>query len=249
MAASRTKIRTAKSHHKVNGKAIADSTRIEEVTVREKENPLAWKFISFPEMSELARLKVDLVEKALAEILQLEQYQYCMKEGSLLDYYVSGFWWAKEQDFTLLQMSVFMTILNIILENISNKHLPLLDNLRELTKLMTEVSQSSSDKSRGVEFFTVDQAKAIIDYMKISVFQHYGLYEFLFHHTPDLGILDTKDLLPCHWYQYIPWTLAVHHPTSGYHGRNQKHPGPWHLGGKQPSIFLSCVHRITCLTP
>ncbi|XP_072883346.1 ciliary-associated calcium-binding coiled-coil protein 1 isoform X2 [Hemitrygon akajei] len=192
MAASRTKIRTSKSHHKVNEKAVADSTRIEEVTVKERENPLAWKFISFSEMSELVLLKVDFVEKVLAEILQLKQYQYCMKEGSLLDYYVSGFWWAKKQVFTLLQISVFMTILNIILENISNKHLPLLDNLRELTKLMTEVSQSSSDKSRGVEFFTVDQAKAIIDYMKISVFQHYGLYEFLFHHTPDLEILDTK---------------------------------------------------------
>ncbi|XP_069756841.1 ciliary-associated calcium-binding coiled-coil protein 1 isoform X1 [Narcine bancroftii] len=164
----------------------------EEETMKERENPLAWKFISFSQVSDLVPLTVDLVQRALAEILQLKQYKHCMKEGILLDYYVSGFWWAKEQDFTILLISVFMTLLNIILENLSNKHLPLLDNLRELTKLMTEVTQSSSAKNRGVEFFTVDQAKAIINYMKISLFQHYRLYEFFFHHTPDLEILDTK---------------------------------------------------------
>ncbi|XP_051883727.1 ciliary-associated calcium-binding coiled-coil protein 1 [Pristis pectinata] len=193
MAASRLKLRTARSQHKVSEKVLVDSILSEEVTVKERENPLAWKFISFSQMSDLVLLTVDLVEKALAEILQLKQYQNCMKEGILLDYYVSGFWWAKEQNFAILQISAFMTLLiSFWRTSAVNKHLPMPGNLKELTKLMTEVSQSSSDKSRGVEFFTIEQAKAIINYMKISLFQHYRLYEFLFHHTPDLEILDTK---------------------------------------------------------
>ncbi|XP_067909417.1 ciliary-associated calcium-binding coiled-coil protein 1 isoform X3 [Heterodontus francisci] len=130
--------------------------------------------------------------RTLAEILQLKQYQFCMKEGALLDYYVSGFLWAQEQNFTMLQISAFMTLLNIILENISEKHLPLLDNLKELKKVMTEIVQSSSEMSGGGEFFTVDQAKAIISYMRISLFQHYKLYEFLFHHAPDVEIRSTE---------------------------------------------------------
>ncbi|XP_078421372.1 ciliary-associated calcium-binding coiled-coil protein 1 isoform X1 [Cetorhinus maximus] len=164
----------------------------EKVYVKERENPLAWKFISSSQMSDLVQLTVDGVQKTLAEILHLKHYQNCMKEGILLDYYVSGFWWAKEQNFTMLQTSAFMTLLNIILENVNEKHLPLLDNLKELKKVMADVVHSSSDKRRHGKFFTVDQAKAIISYMKISLFQHYKLYEFLFRQTPDIEILDTE---------------------------------------------------------
>lgn len=197
-AMPRHKPKTGRSQHDSHSsrrgadKAVTGSSSNEETTVKEKENPLAWKLISSSQMSDLEPLTVDLAQKALAEILQLKQYEHSMKEGILLDYYVSGFLWAKEQTFTILQISAFMTLLNVILENINDKHLPLLDNLKELSKLMTEVSQSSSDITRGVEFFSVDQSKAIINYMKISVFQHYRLYEFLFHHTPDLKILDTQ---------------------------------------------------------
>ncbi|XP_078080434.1 ciliary-associated calcium-binding coiled-coil protein 1 [Mustelus asterias] len=166
--------------------------KVEKVSVKERENPLAWKFISSSQVSELLQLTVDQVQKLLAEILQFKCYQNCMKEGILLDYYVSGFWWSKEQNFTMLQTSTFMTLLKIILENISEKHLPLLDNLKELKKIMADVVQTSLEKSDSGEFFTVDQAKAIISYMKISLFQHYKLYEFLFHQTPDIEILDRK---------------------------------------------------------
>ncbi|XP_055503176.1 ciliary-associated calcium-binding coiled-coil protein 1 isoform X2 [Leucoraja erinacea] len=174
-AMPRHKPKTGRSQHDSHSsrrgadKAVTGSSSNEETTVKEKENPLAWKLISSSQMSDLEPLTVDLAQKALAEILQLKQYEHSMKEGILLDYYVSGFLWAKEQTFTILQISAFMTLLNVILENINDKHLPLLDNLKELSKLMTEVSQSSSDITRGVEFFTVDQSKAIINYMKISL--------------------------------------------------------------------------------
>ncbi|XP_067858869.1 ciliary-associated calcium-binding coiled-coil protein 1 isoform X2 [Heptranchias perlo] len=186
------------SSRKASDRTLSDTLVDEKDSIDEKdsvngiENSLAWKFLSFSQTSDLVQLTVDEVQKTLAEILQLIQYQNCMKEAVLLDYYVSGFWWAKEQNFTLQQISTFMTLLHIILENISDKHLPLLDNLKEFTKVMAKIGQSRSEKSGDVEFFTVDQAKAIINYMKISLFQHYKLYEFLFYHTPDIEILDTE---------------------------------------------------------
>ncbi|XP_038629952.1 ciliary-associated calcium-binding coiled-coil protein 1 [Scyliorhinus canicula] len=164
----------------------------ENVQVKENVNSLAWKFISSSQMDDLVQLTVDGVQKTLAEILEFKHYQNCMKEGILLDYYVSGFCWTKEQKFTMLQTSTFMTLLKIILENISEKHLSLPDNLKELKKVMAEVVLSRLEKGGSREFFTVDQGKAIISYMKISLFQHYKLYEFLFNETPDVEILDTE---------------------------------------------------------
>ncbi|XP_059821148.1 uncharacterized protein LOC132391675 isoform X2 [Hypanus sabinus] len=45
----------------------------------------------------------------------------------------------------------------------------------------------------------------------------------------------------------INQVLELQHTLEGYLGRDPKHPGPWHLGDKLPSEFLSCVHRIACL--
>ncbi|XP_043374858.1 ciliary-associated calcium-binding coiled-coil protein 1 isoform X4 [Dermochelys coriacea] len=84
-------------------------------------------------------------------------------------------------DFTHLQLSGFMDILNFLLENLSTKHMTLEDNIKELGRAMAGIGESHSEKSGGLDFFSVDQAKAIINYLKISLFQHYKLYEYLFH--------------------------------------------------------------------
>ncbi|XP_048465076.1 ciliary-associated calcium-binding coiled-coil protein 1 isoform X4 [Rhincodon typus] len=193
---------------KISDKTLAEDQADGKVPGVHRENTLAWKFISSEQISDLIQLTVDGVQKRLAEILQLSLFEYCMKQGILLDYYVSGFWWAKEQNFTMIQISTFMTLLKTILANVGDailkcqntsqdhhrneKRLSLLDNLKELKNIMAKIVQSSSEKSDDGEFFTVDQGKAIISYMKISLFQHYKLYEFLYNQTPDIQILDTK---------------------------------------------------------
>ncbi|XP_048465078.1 ciliary-associated calcium-binding coiled-coil protein 1 isoform X5 [Rhincodon typus] len=177
---------------KISDKTLAEDQADGKVPGVHRENTLAWKFISSEQISDLIQLTVDGVQKRLAEILQLSLFEYCMKQGILLDYYVSGFWWAKEQNFTMIQISTFMTLLKTILANVGEKRLSLLDNLKELKNIMAKIVQSSSEKSDDGEFFTVDQGKAIISYMKISLFQHYKLYEFLYNQTPDIQILDTK---------------------------------------------------------
>lgn len=41
-----------------------------------------------------------------------------MKEAALLDYYVCGFWWAKEAGLSPEQTSFAMAVLHMLLDNI-----------------------------------------------------------------------------------------------------------------------------------
>lgn len=59
-----------------------------------------------------------VVCRELKEILGFRNYQTCMKEAALLDYYVCGFWWAKEANFTPIQISFTMAVLHMLLNNI-----------------------------------------------------------------------------------------------------------------------------------
>ncbi|NXH15402.1 CBCO1 protein, partial [Bucco capensis] len=119
----------------------------------------------------------------LQEFLNFEELQTSMKEAILLDYYTAGFWWAKEMNFSLIQLSGFMDLLNFLLENLSDKHMTLGENLKELGRAMAGIGDTDSE-SGDLYFFSIEQAKAIIDYLTTSLFKHYKLYEYLFH-SPD----------------------------------------------------------------
>ncbi|XP_059585845.1 ciliary-associated calcium-binding coiled-coil protein 1 isoform X6 [Alligator mississippiensis] len=84
-------------------------------------------------------------------------------------------------NFNLTQLSGFMALLNFLLENLSNKHMTVEDNVKELGRTMVGIGEPHSGKSGDLDFFSVDQAKAVISYLKISLLQHYKLYEYLFH--------------------------------------------------------------------
>lgn len=45
-----------------------------------------------------------------------------LKEVILLDYYTAGFCWAKEMNFSLMQLSQYMDLLNFLLENLRGKY-------------------------------------------------------------------------------------------------------------------------------
>ncbi|XP_075790995.1 ciliary-associated calcium-binding coiled-coil protein 1 isoform X2 [Pelodiscus sinensis] len=164
---------------KAKGKENRQEEGQDQDTVAEEN--LAWRFLSFSQISVLLEQNIEGVQKKLEEFLNFRQVKTSLKEAVLLDYYGSGFWWAKERDFTHLQLSGFMAVLNFVLENISTKHMTLEDNIKELGRAMAGIGESHSEKSGGLDFFSVDQAKAIISYLKSSLFQHYKLYEYLFH--------------------------------------------------------------------
>ncbi|NXG47847.1 CBCO1 protein, partial [Psilopogon haemacephalus] len=101
----------------------------------------------------------------LEEFLNFKQLNKSLKEGVLLDYYTAGFCWAKEMNFSLMQLSGFMDLLHFLLENLSDKHMTLGENLKELGKAMAGIGENDSERSSDLNFFSIEQAKAVVDYV------------------------------------------------------------------------------------
>ncbi|XP_031445810.1 ciliary-associated calcium-binding coiled-coil protein 1 isoform X3 [Phasianus colchicus] len=126
-------------------------------------------FLSFSQITALSEQNVEGFQKKLAEFLNFKQLKTSLKEAILLDYYTAGFCWAKEMNFNLMQLSQYMDLLNFLLENLSDKHMTLEDNIKELGRAMAGIGETDSERSGDLDVFSIDQAKAIIDYMNISI--------------------------------------------------------------------------------
>uniref|UniRef100_A0A667X963 Ciliary associated calcium binding coiled-coil 1 n=1 Tax=Myripristis murdjan TaxID=586833 RepID=A0A667X963_9TELE len=114
------------------------------------------------------------------EILGLKNQQSCMKEAALLDYYVCGFWWAKEAGLTPTQTSFTMGVLHMLLDNIREKQMGFVDNVMEFAKALAGAQQHSAPRGDTVSLLDREQAAALTDYIRSSLFQKYRLYELLF---------------------------------------------------------------------
>ncbi|NWT52407.1 CBCO1 protein, partial [Erythrocercus mccallii] len=130
----------------------------------------------------------------LEEFLNLTQRNTSLKETILLEYYAAGFGWGKEMNFSLIQLSGFMDLLNFALENVSSKHMTLGDNLKELEKAMTGIGETESEKRSlfDLNLFSTEQAKAIIDFLVTSLFKHYKAYEYLFHSRREEPVISNE---------------------------------------------------------
>ncbi|NXV04623.1 CBCO1 protein, partial [Cettia cetti] len=130
----------------------------------------------------------------MEEFLNLTHLKTSLKEAILLDYYTAGFSWAKEMNFSLIQLSGFMDLLNFALENLSSKHMTLGDNLKELERAMTEIGETESEERSffDLNLFSTEQAKAIIDYLVTSLFKHYKAYEYLFHSRREEPVISNE---------------------------------------------------------
>ncbi|XP_053927678.1 ciliary-associated calcium-binding coiled-coil protein 1 isoform X2 [Cuculus canorus] len=138
-------------------------------------------FLSLSQIAALSEQNVEGVQKMLEEILNFKQLKMSLREAVLLDYYTAGFCWAKGMNFSLIQLSGFMDLLNFLLENLRDKHMTLGDNLKELGKAMAGIGETDLERGGDLNFFSIEQAKAIIDYLTISLFKDYKVYEYLFH--------------------------------------------------------------------
>ncbi|NXE00587.1 CBCO1 protein, partial [Chaetorhynchus papuensis] len=128
----------------------------------------------------------------MEEFLNLTQLETSLKEAILLDYYTAGFWWAKEMNFSLTQLSEFMDLLNFALENLSDKHMTLGNNLKELERAMSGIGKTDSEERDDPNLFSIEEAKAIIDYLVISLFKHYKEYEYLFHSRREEPVISNE---------------------------------------------------------
>uniref|UniRef100_A0A3B1JU54 Ciliary associated calcium binding coiled-coil 1 n=1 Tax=Astyanax mexicanus TaxID=7994 RepID=A0A3B1JU54_ASTMX len=145
---------------------------------------LEWTLLPHGEIAVLLKLSADDVQLKFEDIFCLKKHQTCLKEAALLDYFVGGFWWAKEMNFTCQQSSFIMALLQLLLDNIkvhsvSDKQMPFAENFKAFTQNLLATRMSSSDTAVN-PLFDVDQIKSITDYFKSSLFQHYRLYQFLF---------------------------------------------------------------------
>ncbi|KAM5241435.1 ciliary-associated calcium-binding coiled-coil protein 1 isoform 4-T4 [Hipposideros larvatus] len=150
---------------------------------QEHEKILSPDFLSVAQITEMLAEDVDGVQQKLEMFLNFKNIKTCLKEAILLDYYVSGFLWARGMDFSIIQYSQFMTLLDMLLHNLKTLHMSLEDSLKWLGEVMAEIGPSHLQKNENWNIFDIKQANGIIDYLKISLFQHYKLYEFLFYST------------------------------------------------------------------
>ncbi|XP_003223481.3 ciliary-associated calcium-binding coiled-coil protein 1 isoform X1 [Anolis carolinensis] len=194
MAAKKAKERE-KEKEKEKESAPASVPSQEDDIVAKDEEEMAWKFLSLEEVTALLELDIVGVQKALEEFLNLKHRLTSLKEAVILDYYISGFLWAKSLEFTSVQLGGFLTLLNLLIENIDSQHMTLEQNTQELMNAMAGIGQCNPKKSGGFEFFTVDQAKAIINYLKISLFQHYSLYQYLFHSPREELVIGDENIV------------------------------------------------------
>ncbi|XP_040923310.1 ciliary-associated calcium-binding coiled-coil protein 1 isoform X2 [Toxotes jaculatrix] len=117
--------------------------------------------------------------KELKEILGFSNHQTCMKEAALLDYYVCGFWWAKEASFSPTQTSFTMAVLHLLLNNIGEKQMSLVENMMEFAKALAAACQCSTSEEDTTSLLDREQATELISYITNSLFQKYRLYETL----------------------------------------------------------------------
>ncbi|XP_016296276.1 uncharacterized protein C10orf107 homolog [Sinocyclocheilus anshuiensis] len=129
------------------------------------------------------------LSKSFEDILNFKNHQTCVKEAALLEHFVSGFWWAKEMNFNSHQISFIMALLQQLLDSIKNKQSSFADNFKAFTQTVLATRQSPSTEAKASFLFTTDQIKAITDYFKNILFQHFRLYDILFTHSREKQLL------------------------------------------------------------
>ncbi|XP_062959425.1 ciliary-associated calcium-binding coiled-coil protein 1 isoform X2 [Cynocephalus volans] len=162
---------------------------------QEHEKILSPDFLSVAQITDLQAEDAGGVQEKLGTFLNFKNLQTCLKDAILLDYYASGFLWARGMDFSIIQYSKFMTLLDMLLHNLRTLHMSLEGNIKWLGEVMAEIGPTHSQKSEEWNIFDVKQANAIIDYLKISLFQHYKLYEFLFYSTREEIVIGTEQVI------------------------------------------------------
>ncbi|XP_076773182.1 ciliary-associated calcium-binding coiled-coil protein 1 isoform X3 [Arvicanthis niloticus] len=173
--------------------STADSEK--NIEFQENERILSLEILSADQIVDLlGEEDVNGIQEKMAVFLNFKNLQTSLRDAILLDYYVSGFCWAKDMNFSIDQYSKFMTLLDMLLHNLQTLHMSLEDSIKWLGEVMAEIGPNHSRRNENFHVFDVKEANAIIDYLKISLFQHYRLYEFLFYSAREEIVIGTEQL-------------------------------------------------------
>ncbi|XP_078310213.1 ciliary-associated calcium-binding coiled-coil protein 1-like isoform X2 [Crassostrea virginica] len=160
--------------------------------VDEQAESFAYKILSQEQCTDLLSLDISDIQNKLCEIFKLSNHCTDLQDAATLDYYTSAVWWGKQQSFTTQQLSGFFTMVHTLFANVKDQHMHLVDNMKEMQKMLRGIEPEYPDiKSAGMDFFNLQQAKSISQYMFTSLFQHYKLFEFMFSHTQAEEIIGT----------------------------------------------------------
>lgn len=167
----------------------------DEIPSDENEDSPDEIIFSVPQIIMLLEQNVDEVQTILEEFMKFKEPLYNLYEAVLLDYYVSGFWWAKDMKFAPPQLCGFMNLLHSLMVNLETKKMSLEDNIIELARAMVGVGQPGDEKEHELDVLTIDQAKDVITYLKSSLFQHYKLYECMVSSSRDELVVGTEQVI------------------------------------------------------
>ncbi|KAM9715403.1 ciliary-associated calcium-binding coiled-coil protein 1 [Menidia menidia] len=147
-----------------------------------------WTALSPQQTEDMLQKTGEELQSALGEALGYRSRQTCLREAVLLDYYASGFMWAKEASLSPAKASFCLAVLHMFLDNIREKQMSLVDNLMEFTKTLGTACKPSMSDEDTDSLLDHDEAAALIQYIINSLVQKYRLYELLF-------ITSTEELL------------------------------------------------------
>ncbi|RDD45545.1 Uncharacterized protein C10orf107 [Trichoplax sp. H2] len=155
---------------------IRRSSRDDESAGIEKPESFVFKYLTLEQTQALLELNIDVLQEKMSEYLLLDGYETSLSQVIVLDYYVAGLWFAKEQGFSPQQGSGFFTLLKVLLENIQDKKMNFEENMKYFRQLMSTIGEIYSPLS----CFDNQNSKVIIDYFMTSLYQHYKLYKNFF---------------------------------------------------------------------
>ncbi|XP_067657637.1 ciliary-associated calcium-binding coiled-coil protein 1-like isoform X2 [Haliotis asinina] len=164
------------------GRSNRRRAKVKDGEADEREGALAFKVLTADQTRELQALSVEHMQMKLCDIFKLDCHSTDLREASILDFYTASVWWGKEKAFSIQQLSGFFTLVHTLFENVKEKHLSLVENLKEMKKMLVGIGAENGPDMQygGLEFFDVNQAKDITNYLYSSFFQHYTLYEYMF---------------------------------------------------------------------
>ncbi|KAI8916887.1 flagellar C1a complex subunit C1a-32-domain-containing protein [Entophlyctis helioformis] len=158
---------------------------------KDSEVSLAWLYLTADQIDELDACEPEEELAKIAQFLCVLGWKEDLQNSILLSFYHSCYYFAKENKFAPIQISVFFSIMKITLDKTFDKSLSHLHALSEFKKLLfdymaspslNQVNQSASNalESASWEIFGPQECKLIVDYAISTIFQHHRLYQYVF---------------------------------------------------------------------
>ncbi|CAG5124382.1 unnamed protein product, partial [Candidula unifasciata] len=169
----------------------------------EQDSVLAYVQLSKEESEQMLLMNVHEIQSKLRDKFCLDS-ETSLKDAAVLDYYVGATHWGQQQGYSVQQLSVLFTMVHTLLNKIKEEQVPLVDLISEFHNMIAMTCRDTTTEN----IFSIQQSKAITDFLSSSLFQHYTLYQFLFSTPQDEEII-TKD-----FFVEVPVPYGVPFPKS-----------------------------------